>query len=678
MELNPDLLAFSLMSPHWHPTEPFLQAVKQSLPQLPIVVGGYQAILSQEQTINNPNVDFICVGDGEHAISNLIKRIRGNIKAPVEGMWEKMRDGSVFKTEPHQISDLSSLPFPDYALFAREDGFRQVISSIFGPKGKIVLPVMTGRGCPYRCSYCCNTPLLDDWADKKTFLRKYDPVALVDELERLQKKYQVGYFEFWDELFLSNLKFVKAFFALYKQRIHIPFSINARVEVMGEKFCQLAADAGCPTIWFGVESGDEQYRSTMLGRKMTNRQVIEAAENCKKAGIYRLTFNIVGMPRETADNMRETLRLNRIIAPEYFFFFPYIPLRGTPLYEVAKQEGLLSPLKKAIHYLSAANDQVFELNLKEQAELLSQQEYGDICREMVAFQQSNNRLSYISGNQGSPQDAVMTGKEDLLYSSSVRLNKKSQAQSLANRPLPSSPTVSSNTSYRALCGNRLTLERMGPQHAAYLFDTYRDNAFWAKYRMNQNRNGNLKEIESRLEQESKFSPAQLHKIEWVIFKNSVDGKVPIGLAGLTSFSAEQKRAEFLVGIVDPQERLTGIGLEASLLVFDYAYNVEMLHKLVSLIYGDNTESQSNTIALGFKSEGILRGHIRKAKSDQFVDVYQNGFLVDEFRASTKLSRLSIRLLGRDITFALQPANTIKKTKLSSQDFDLNVKFEVKY
>ena len=121
---------------------------------------------------------------------------------------------------------------------------------------------------------------------------------------------------------MHNLKFVNAFFEIYKEKIRLPFSINSRVEVMNEGFCKTAADAGCHTIWFGIESGDEEYRSKRLGRKMKNQQVIDAAANCKEAGINRLTFNIVGMPLETAGNMRQTLELNKAIAPEHFFFFP--------------------------------------------------------------------------------------------------------------------------------------------------------------------------------------------------------------------------------------------------------------------------------------------------------------------------------------------------------------------
>ena len=393
--LDADLIAFSVMSPHWYPMEPYFEELKKQLPDLPLVIGGYQAMLSQEQTIENPNVDYICVGDGEYAIGNIVEHLQGSKDGPADGWWEKLKDDSVYQTEAHQIGDLSALPFPDYDVFAKADGFKDVNSSIFGPKGKLVLPVMTGRGCPYRCTYCCNTPILEGWKTKKTFLRKYDPQEMVNELIRLRDLYDVGYFEFWDELFLSNLKFVRAFFALYKEQVKLPFSINSRVEVMNEEFCKTAAEAGCHTIWFGIESGDEEFRSKMLGRKMTNEQIITAAENCKKAGIFRLTFNIVGMPLEKAENMRKTLELNQEIAPEHFFFFPYIPLRGTPLYNKAKEEGLLLTNKKNLHYLSAVNDQKFTQNMKECPELMTAEEYDSICREMLAFQEQNNRLSYM-------------------------------------------------------------------------------------------------------------------------------------------------------------------------------------------------------------------------------------------------------------------------------------------
>ncbi|MXZ32765.1 MAG: hypothetical protein F4Z20_05190, partial [Gammaproteobacteria bacterium] len=71
--LDADLIAFSVMSPHWYPMEPYFAELKRLMPSLPILIGGYQAMLSQEETIANPNIDYICVGDGEYAIGNMVR-----------------------------------------------------------------------------------------------------------------------------------------------------------------------------------------------------------------------------------------------------------------------------------------------------------------------------------------------------------------------------------------------------------------------------------------------------------------------------------------------------------------------------------------------------------------------------------------------------------------------------
>ena len=248
----------------------------------------------------------------------MVRHLRGEL-GPADGMWEKLIDGEIFRSEPHQNGDLAALPFPDYEIFSRDGSFEGVNSSIFGPKGRLVLPVMTGRLPLPDAPIGCNTPLLESWKAKRPSWQVRTE-AMVDELERLRDKYNVGYFEFWDELFLSNLKFVRAFFEIYKERIRLPFSINSRVEVMNEDFCRTAAEAGCHTIWFGIESGDEEFRSKMLGRKMKNQQVIDAADNCKKAGIFRLT-SISSAPRRNAAGCANPGTQQRIAAE--FFFSPY-------------------------------------------------------------------------------------------------------------------------------------------------------------------------------------------------------------------------------------------------------------------------------------------------------------------------------------------------------------------
>lgn len=393
-DLKPDLVAISCMSPHWKPLDPYLHSLKNALPQTPILIGGYQAILEPEKTINHPSVDFICVGDGELPLAELIRYMRGERGKPIPGLWEHSSSDKLVRSQPVLTEDLTTMPFPDYTLFDNNGNLREMGLSIFGPQKYFILPVMTGRGCPYHCTYCSNSSLLELYQRKGNYLRKYDPETLIVELCRLRDLYNVEFFEFWDEMFLSNIKYAWHFLKLYKKKIGLPFSINSRVEKMDEKFCQTAKEAGCHIIWFGIESGSEQYRKQYLKRTMTNDQIIEAAKNARKTGIRRLTFNIVGMPFETRENMLETLEINRLIQPEYFFFFPYIPLNGTQLYEIAKTSNLLLD-NTAEHYLEGLNKGVFRLNIREHPEGVSNKTFNEVCQEMLQFSNENNHLDKI-------------------------------------------------------------------------------------------------------------------------------------------------------------------------------------------------------------------------------------------------------------------------------------------
>lgn len=393
-DLQPDLVGVSCMSLHWFPLLPYLDGLKAAQPEVPILLGGYQAILSPDETISYPAIDFVCVGDGEYPLQGLIQRIRQGSSDVVPGLWEKKVNGEVVKTAPVLTEDLTTLPFPDYTIYER-DGQLEKVSNLGVGTDVVILPVMTGRGCPYRCTYCSNASMLETYSGKGSYLRKYDAEAMVEELCRLRDRYGVGYFEFWDELFLSNMKYVYHFLELYKKHLAIPFAITSRVEKMDETFCRTARDAGCHAVWFGIESGSESYRHKYLNRKMTNEQIIQAAENARKAGIRRLTFNLVGMPFETRENMLETLELNKLIQPDVFHVYPFMPLRGTALYNLAEQEGLLLDQQPSDFGASGRSGR-FKMNLKQHEGSVTPDEFNEICHMMEQYKQEAFPGNYYS------------------------------------------------------------------------------------------------------------------------------------------------------------------------------------------------------------------------------------------------------------------------------------------
>jgi diamine N-acetyltransferase len=202
-----------------------------------------------------------------------------------------------------------------------------------------------------------------------------------------------------------------------------------------------------------------------------------------------------------------------------------------------------------------------------------------------------------------------------------------------------------------LVGERLRLVRTMIEHAPFLQTCYQNTAFMTLYRLlHHSQQPSLQQIVQRL---SAAQPVPPNHFEWVIERHSK----PIGLASLADYQPNHGRAELLIGLLQPQS--SGIGVEACLLVLDFAFNTLQLHKLSALVYSHNPQAQQNVAHIGFQQEGILREHLQYKQS--WIDVYQNSLLEQEFRTSETLRRLSIRLLKRDITAA------ITVTTLSQQE-----------
>lgn len=198
-----------------------------------------------------------------------------------------------------------------------------------------------------------------------------------------------------------------------------------------------------------------------------------------------------------------------------------------------------------------------------------------------------------------------------------------------------------------LDGKQLYLRRYREEDAAYLHQCYQNFTFMAQYNHYIPRHQHLDDLAAKLRHAHDMHPCQLKTVDWVILKKN-SGQ-PVGIANLVEIQFVHRRAEFLIGLPNPADHARGTGLEATLLILDYAFNRVGLNKLTTFVYGDNDSSQQNTLALGFIQESYLREQIVESASEKFLDLYGNGMTLGDFRTNTRLPKLSQRLLGRDIT-----------------------------
>jgi RimJ/RimL family protein N-acetyltransferase len=204
-------------------------------------------------------------------------------------------------------------------------------------------------------------------------------------------------------------------------------------------------------------------------------------------------------------------------------------------------------------------------------------------------------------------------------------------------------------------GKHLHIRQALPEDAEIFHQAYASDEFSRLFRANGERQ-TVEELRLSLTERAAISPETLGYVEFAIL---LDGQ-PIGVAVLSDYAPLHRRAEFLVGIFSPSKRHSSHSVEASLLMLDLVFNHYGLNKLYTYVYEYNQYSQKATEKLGFIREGLLRDHHFSVPEQHFIGLYQNGLTERDFRYSTKLSILSRRLLGRDIT---QMVKTIPVTAL---------------
>ena len=202
-------------------------------------------------------------------------------------------------------------------------------------------------------------------------------------------------------------------------------------------------------------------------------------------------------------------------------------------------------------------------------------------------------------------------------------------------------------------GRSLSIRRTAPQDAAFLYQSMYENInFMQLFRLNDTYDS-AAQLRYRLAQRLKVSPAQSGNLE-VLLIHKKHG--PIGVGVLADYSALHRRAELLVGVFDTSLRAISYGVEASLLLGDLAFNQYNFHRLYAYSYAHNTYSQKTLESGGFQYEGRIKEHVFDQETQTFVDLKIFGMTEATFRQNQRLIRLSERLVGRDITQLLPPAN----------------------
>jgi len=349
--LTPSVIAFSATTHQFPYVARYAQWIKEAMPATWTMVGGAHPTLVPEEVIAVPGVDVICIGEGEYPMLDWVTALQaGEDITQIPNLWMRQSaaaatrgssaelasdagEGWIKNSSRPLIADLDELPFADRELF----DFERILANNDG-----WVDLMAGRGCPYGCSYCCNPGLRDRFKGLGKYVRFRSVGNVLSEIRSLTSRYCVKTLNFQDDVFTLDRDWTLQFCQEYAQQFDLPFWINTRVErINDEEMAAALARAGCRGVRIGIESGNENLRTEILKRRMSNDEIRRAFALANRVGLKVYTCNMLGVPGETAAMIEETIALNRELEPADLQFSVFYPYPMTELYDLCVREGYL-------------------------------------------------------------------------------------------------------------------------------------------------------------------------------------------------------------------------------------------------------------------------------------------------------------------------------------------------
>jgi radical SAM superfamily enzyme YgiQ (UPF0313 family) len=162
---------------------------------------------------------------------------------------------------------------------------------------------------------------------------------VIRELREVTVQYDVRFVLFMDDTFILQDKWLTEFMTRYKAEIDLPFWCQVRANLVTDEKVALFKDAGCVSVSFGLEAGNDRLRNTVLNRSMSREEILNAAETLRRHDIAFMTNNMLGLPTGTLETDFETLELNAQCRPAYANVFLFQPYPKTALGEWAYEHG---------------------------------------------------------------------------------------------------------------------------------------------------------------------------------------------------------------------------------------------------------------------------------------------------------------------------------------------------
>ena len=301
--------------------------VKELFPGCPTVLGGPHATVMPEHAAGLPGVDYVIMGEGEHSLLELCRRLRDGRRDldDIPGLGRRV-EGETRLNRQTGFLDANLLPRVDRDLLLDVEKF---------PPHLVGGTVMGSRGCPHQCTFCAS-PVI--WR-RHTQYRRVD--LIMEEIRYLIGRFGISHFSFWDDTMgSSRRKLGELCQAMIEARLGVTWECSTRIDLLDDQVLSLLGRAGCISLALGVESGSDRVLKAMK-KGVDTKTIRQRLALARRHGMQIVALFMMGLPYEDADDIRGTMRLMQDIRPTAVQLTTFVPYPGTEAHDEAVRQGLL-------------------------------------------------------------------------------------------------------------------------------------------------------------------------------------------------------------------------------------------------------------------------------------------------------------------------------------------------
>jgi radical SAM superfamily enzyme YgiQ (UPF0313 family) len=301
-ETNPGLVAFSVTTGD-HRFYRKVAGRAKELTSAPVIWGGPHPTFVPDSVLD-PEVDYVCRGEGEGALPDLATCLEHGIPIDaVANLSYKGGTGRIDNPLRPLADDLDVLGFPDREpLYQAGALYRESERKIF----------LTQRGCLYSCSFCFHHA----WRDKlyhakaREYLRKRTVSHVLEEIDAVRRRWPLKFIHFLDDIFNVDDEWLEEFCRRFPREVGLPFDVILRTNLTTREHVEQLRGAGCISARLAFEAASDHVRNKVYRKGTTLDDLRNSARYVKEAGIRLTTLNLLGAPGSSLDDELATLQLN--------------------------------------------------------------------------------------------------------------------------------------------------------------------------------------------------------------------------------------------------------------------------------------------------------------------------------------------------------------------------------